>query len=110
MRSGIYSYPNTQRVIFGTTFEQAISKELETIGAQRVYVLSSGSLYRETEVVNQLKTVLGSRCVGLFHEMPAHTPRIAVVKAAQEAQQAQADLILTPVSYTHLTLPTKRIV
>jgi len=95
MRSGIYSYPNTQRVIFGTTFEQAISKELETIGAQRVYVLSSGSLYRETEVVNQLKTVLGSRCVGLFHEMPAHTSRIPVVKAAQEAQHAQADLILT---------------
>jgi maleylacetate reductase len=95
MRSGIYSYPNTQRVIFGTTFEQAISKELETIGAQRVYVLSSGSLYRETEVVNQLKTVLGSRCVGLFHEMPAHTPRIPVVRAAQKAQHAQADLILT---------------
>ncbi|MEI6550616.1 MAG: iron-containing alcohol dehydrogenase, partial [Betaproteobacteria bacterium] len=95
MRSGIYSYPNTQRVIFGTSFEQAISKELETVGAQRVYVLSSGSLFRETEVVHQLRAVLGSRCVGLFHEMPAHTPRIAVVKAAQEAQQAQADLILT---------------
>jgi maleylacetate reductase len=95
MRSGIYSYPNTQRVIFGTPFEQAISKELETVGAQRVYVLSSGSLYRDTEVVNQLRAVLGARCVGLFHEMPAHTPRIAVVKAAQEAQQARADLILT---------------
>ena len=95
MRSGIYSYPNTQRVIFGTPFEQAISKELETVGAQRVYVLSSGSLYRDTEAVNQLRAVLGSRFVGLFHEMPAHTPRIAVVKAAQEAQQAQADLILT---------------
>ena len=95
MRSGIYSYPNTQRVIFGTPFEQAISKELETIGAQRVYVLSSGSLFRDTDVVNQLRAVLGSRCVGLFHEMPAHTTRIAVVKAAQEAQKVQADLILT---------------
>lgn len=95
MRTGIYSYPNTQRVIFGTPFEQAISNELETLGAQRVYVLSSGSLYRDTEVVNQLRSVLGSRCVGLFYEMPAHTPRIAVVKAAQEAQHAQADLILT---------------
>lgn len=95
MRPGIYSYPNTQRVIFGTPFEQAISKELETVGAQRIYVLSSGSLYRDTEVVNQLRAVLGARCVGLFHEMPAHTSRIAVVKAAQEAQQARADLILT---------------
>ena len=95
MRSGIYSYPNTQRVIFGTPFEQAISKELETVGAQRVFVLASGSLFRQTEVVHQLRTVLGSRCVGLFLEMPAHTPRIAVVKAAQEAQEVQADLILT---------------
>ena len=95
MRSGIYSYPNTQRIIFGTPFEQAISTELRTVGAQRVYVLSSGSLFRDTEAVNQLKNILGSRCVGIFHEMPAHTPRIAVVKAAQEAQKAQADLILT---------------
>jgi maleylacetate reductase len=95
MRSGIYSYPNTQRIIFGTPFEQAISTELETTGAQRVLVLASGSLFRHTNVVNQLRAVLGSRCVGLFHEMPAHTPRTAVVEAAHQAQQCQADLILT---------------
>ena len=95
MRSGIYSYPNTQRIIFGTPFEKAISTELETVGAHRVFVLASGSLFRQTDLVNQLKAVLGSRCVGVFHEMPAHTPRIAVVKAAQEAQLGQADLILT---------------
>ena len=95
MRSGIYSYPNTQRIIFGTPFEQAISTELETVGAKRVYVLASGSLFRQTDVVNQLKAVLGTRCVGLFNEMPAHTPRIAVVKAAQEAKLGHADLILT---------------
>jgi len=95
MRSGIYSYPNTQRIIFGTPFEKAISTELETVGAHRVFVLASGSLFRQTDLVNQLKAVLGSRCVGVFHEMPAHTPRTAVVKAAQQAQLAQADLILT---------------
>lgn len=95
MRSGIYSYPNTQRIIFGMPFEQAISTELETTGAQRVFVLASGSLFRHTNVVNQLRAVLGSRCVGLFHEMPAHTPRTAVVEAAHQAQQCQADLILT---------------
>ncbi len=95
MRSGIYSYPATQRIIFGTPFDEAISKELETVGAKRVFVLASGSLFRQTDLVNQLKTVLGTKCVGVFHEMPAHTPRIAVFKAAQEAQLAQADLILT---------------
>jgi maleylacetate reductase len=95
MRSGIYSYPTTQRIIFGTSFDEAISKELETVGAQRVFVLASASLFRQTDLVNQLQAVMGKRCVGVFHEMPAHTPRTAVVKAAQQAQLAQADLILT---------------
>jgi len=95
MRSGIYSYPTTQRIIFGTSFDEAISKELETVGAQRVFVLASASLFRKTDLVNQLQAVMGQRCVGVFHEMPAHTPRTAVVKAAQQAQLAQADLILT---------------
>jgi maleylacetate reductase len=95
MRSGIYSYPTTQRIIFGTPFDEAISKELDTVGAQRVFVLASASLFRQTDLVHQLQAVLGKRCVGVFHEMPAHTPRIAVVKAAQQAQLAQADLILT---------------
>jgi maleylacetate reductase len=57
--------------------------------------LASASLFRQTDLVHQLQAVLGKRCVGVFHEMPAHTPRIAVVKAAQQAQLAQADLILT---------------
>ena len=95
MRSGIYSYPNTQRIIFGTPFAQALAKELETVGAQRVFVLASGSLTRHTDAVDQLRAVLGARCVGVFSDMPAHTPRVAVVKAAHEAIDAQADLILT---------------
>ena len=95
MRSGIYSYPNTQRIIFGTPFAPALAKELETVGAQRVFVLASGSLTRHTDAVDQLRAVLGARCVGVFSDMPAHTPRVAVVKAAHEAIDAQADLILT---------------
>ena len=95
MRSGIYCYPNTQRIIFGTPFDEAIFKELETVGAKRVFVLASSSLFRQTDKVKQLEALLGTKCVGVFHEMPAHTPRIAVVKAAQQAQLAQADLILT---------------
>ena len=95
MRSGIYSYPHTQRIIYGSPFAQALAIELETVGAQRVYVLASASLARQTRAVQELQAVLGTRCVGLFKAMPAHTPRFAVVQAAQEATQAKADLILT---------------
>ena len=95
MRSGIYSYPHTQRIIYGSPFAQALAIELEAVGAQRVYVLASASLARQTRAVQELQAVLGTRCVGLFKAMPAHTPRFAVVQAAQEATQAKADLILT---------------
>jgi maleylacetate reductase len=95
MRSGIYSYPQTQRIIYGSPFAQALAIELEAVGAQRVYVLASASLARQTQAVQELQAVLGTHCVGLFKEMPAHTPRLAVVQAAQEASQAKADLILT---------------
>ncbi len=95
LRSGIYSYPQTQRIIYGTPFAQALAKELDTVGAQRVYLLASGSLSRQTDAVQQVLQVLGSRSVGVFDAMPAHTPRYAVVQAAQQATLAQADLILT---------------
>ncbi len=95
LRSGIYSYPHTQRIIYGTPFAQALAQEMKTVDAQRVYVLASASLSRDTDAVKQLMDVLGPRAAGLFHEMPAHTPRHAVVQAAQQAALARADWILT---------------
>ena len=35
------------------------------------------------------------RCAGTFDQMPAHTPRAAVVAAANQAREAKADLIVT---------------
>jgi maleylacetate reductase len=95
MRNGIYSYPQTQRIIYGTPYLEAIEQELSTSGARRVFVLASGTLTRQTQAVRALQDVLGVRCVGLFQDMPAHTPRTAVCQAAHAAQQARADLILT---------------
>ena len=95
MRTGIYSYPQTQRIIYGTPYLEAIEQELKTVGAQRVFVLASGTLARQTQAVSDLQRVLGERCVGMFQDMPAHTPRTAVCEAAHLAAQARADLILT---------------
>jgi maleylacetate reductase len=95
LKSGIYSYPHTQRIIYGTPFAQALAQEIETVGAQRVYLLASGTLSRHTDAVQQVLQVLGPRSVGVFDHMPAHTPRHAVVQAAHQAALARADLILT---------------
>ena len=95
MQSGLYSYPGTRRIAYGTAFTEALSRELELLGARRVYVLASGTLARTSDAVDRLRAVLGGRCVGVFTRMGAHTPRIDVVAAANEARAAGADLLLT---------------
>src|SRR5262249_8826243 len=43
----------------------------------------------------KLRRALGNKCVGTFDKMPPHTPRAAVIAAAEQAREARADLIVT---------------
>ena len=95
MRTGEYIYPETNRVLFGDPFANAALREADRLGAHRVFVISSGTLSRTTDVIDQLRAVLGNRFAGLRDQMAAHTPRTDVVEAANAARHAGADLILT---------------
>ena len=55
----------------------------------------SGTLNRDTDEIEKLRRALGNHCVGTFDNMPAHTPRAAVIAAAEQAREAKADLIVT---------------
>ena len=94
MQSGIYSYPATSRIAYGTDFVEALTRELNLDGARRVYVISSGTLERSTDVIRRVRDALGDRFAGSCAKIGAHTPRIDVVAAANAARAAQADLLL----------------
>jgi maleylacetate reductase len=55
----------------------------------------SGTLNRETDEIEKIRTALGARCVATFDAMPPHTPREAVIAASEQARAANADLIVT---------------
>jgi len=95
MQNGVYSYPGTRRIAYGTAFADALQRELELTGSRRVYVLASGTLARTSDALDRLRTVLGDRCAGVCTRIGAHTPRIDVVAAANDARKMQADLLLT---------------
>ena len=95
MQTGVYSYPGTSRIAYGTGFAEALARELAVAEARRVYVLASGTLARTTDTVERLRSTLGSRFAGLCSKIGAHTPRVDVVAAANEARSANADLIVT---------------
>ena len=94
MQNGIYSYPATKRVIYGTDFVQALTRELELCAERRVYVLASATLAGSTDTIRRVREALGERCAGVCAKIGAHTPRIDVVAAANAARAAVADLLL----------------
>ncbi len=95
MQQGIHRYPPMERVIYGMSLDDALAQEVERIGANAVYVLASGTLARQTDVVDRVRGVLGNKLAGVCARIGAHTPRIDVVAAANAAREAGADALLT---------------
>jgi alcohol dehydrogenase class IV len=82
-------------VVFGEPAAAAVANQATRLGAERVFLMVSGTLNRETDEIAKIRAALGNRCAGVFAAMPAHTPRGAVIAAANQAREANADLIVT---------------
>jgi len=95
MNKGIQRYPPMERVIYGIPLAEALAEEMTRLDAKAVYVMASGTLNRNTDVVDSVRSVLGNRLAGLCAKIASHTPRVDVVAAANEARAVNADLIVT---------------
>ncbi len=62
------------RVVWGKPAAQAVSDEAEQRGARRVFVVSSKTLNRRTDVVKKIADALGDRFAGVFDDVAEHTP------------------------------------
>lgn len=95
MYKGTHRFPPMDRVVYGIPLAEALAEEIKQRDSRAVYVMASGTLTRETDVVNNVRDVLGNRLAGVCSKIGSHTPRNDVVAAANEARAAKADLILT---------------
>jgi maleylacetate reductase len=82
-------------VLFGKPAAESIAEEARRLGANRIFLMVSGTLRRETDEIGKISRILSDRCVGIFDNVPPHTPRRAVIAAAEQARDARADLIVT---------------
>jgi maleylacetate reductase len=82
-------------VVFGRPASEVIVEQMDRLHAARAFLMVSGTLNRETDVIETIRRALGSRCVATFDAMPPHTPRAAVIAATNQARAANADLIVT---------------
>ncbi len=95
MQQGRVNFTKLERVVFGRPTAEALLDEVEARAAERVFLLVSGTLNRETDAIERIRDALGARYAGLSDYMPAHTPRDAVVACANAARDAGADLLVT---------------
>ena len=86
-------YPH---ISYGLPFPQASAKHvLSTFNASRVYILSSGSLARNTDALIRLQAALGDKVVGTRIGMKSHTMWSEVLQVTREARALGADLLIT---------------
>jgi len=95
LTSGRVVFTKMEEVHYGKPAAQSLAELVKEHGAERVFLMVSGTLNRETDEVEKVRRALGNKCVGTFDRMPAHSPRAAVIAAAAQARAARADLIVT---------------
>jgi maleylacetate reductase len=95
MTRGTHRFPPMDRVVYGVPLAEALAEEIRLRDSRAVYVMASGSLTRQTDVIKSVRDVLGNRLAGVYAKIGAHTPRVDVVAATNEARAAKADLVLT---------------
>src|SRR3990172_6466443 len=93
--SGNFLIQAQERILFGQPAASAVVAEAEHYGAKRVFVTSTRSLGRLSNgPLQQIVGALGSRHVGTYAEVRAHSPREDVIAAANAARDVGADLLL----------------
>ena len=95
MLTGTYRFPPMESVVYGRPFAEAVTEAVDRSGANAVFLLASGTLDRDTDMVDQIRRAIGNRLAGVHARIGAHTPRTDVVDAANAARAAGADLLLT---------------
>ncbi len=95
LQAGRIVFSKMDEVQFGKPAAEAVAELVKHHGSERVFLMVSGTLNRQTDEVEKLRRALGNKCVGTFDRMPAHSPRSAVIAAANQARDSRADLIVT---------------
>lgn len=94
-QQGRVAFGRMEAVSFGRPAAEAVAQEVAALGAERVFLMVSGTLNRETDEIDKLRRALGNKCVGTFDRMKPHTPRADVIAAARAVRDFGADVIVT---------------
>jgi maleylacetate reductase len=73
VQSGRVVFGRMEEVVFGRPAAEAVAEAAQWVDANRVFLMVSGTLARQTNEIDKVRRQLGNRCAGIFDRMPPHT-------------------------------------
>ncbi|KAJ7803705.1 hypothetical protein B0H14DRAFT_2384316 [Mycena olivaceomarginata] len=91
------AFPNFTKPMlsYGMPFGEACRKHAEEYGVKKIYILASGTLSRNTDLLQDLKKALDGMVVGERIGMTSHTLVSEVVEVLHDVRRTRADCIVT---------------
>ena len=93
MHAGTHHWPAQERVIYGKPAVEALSEEVSRSAARRIFVTTTRSI-TDGALVARIVRSLGTKYVGKFDAISAHSPREGVIAGAEALRAADPDLIV----------------
>ena len=90
-----YRFTGHERVFHNVSAIDALPEILALFGYRRVFVVCSRSIHTKTMWIDRLRAQLGDKLVGLTDEVGEHSPLSNVLKAARQARDARADVLVS---------------
>lgn len=83
-------------ISYGSFYSVACAKHVDqTFHAERLYIIASDSLSKNTDAVKTLEDALAGKVVGMRRGMTSHTLWSECIQVAKEVKELEADLLLT---------------
>ncbi|KEF56407.1 uncharacterized protein A1O9_07988 [Exophiala aquamarina CBS 119918] len=82
-------------VSYGLPFPELVSRHVNRLHKERVFIVVSGSLAQHTDCLSRLEKALGSKIVAKQIGFPSHTPWTHVLELAREIKNSAADIVVT---------------
>ncbi len=93
---GSFRYTNPAVIHYGPgCVAERLDAELERLGAQRVFLVTTRSVAAQPALAGWLAERLGERLVGRYAEISAHAPAREVAAAAEAARRAEPDVLVS---------------
>lgn len=95
MQTGAVTFTRLERVTYGMSVGEALADAVKRAGVSRVFILASRALVVRNQEIQAAIEALDGKVCGIYSGMPPHTPRDAVLEAAESARKGRAEMIVT---------------